>query len=879
MNITPPSPSNSSPSPRATPAPDIPHSLTVGDFLVEPLGFHDPRPAFSWKLPPSASTQSAYRLRVAAGSKVWDSGWRESDRSVFVPYEGEPLASRERVTWSVCVRDGNGRELGPSREAGFELGLLAVSDWQSDWIRPAAGTDPTTEPVSWLRRDFDIAGKIQRARLYATARGAFEFTLNGQRVGNDYFTPGWTNYHQRIDTLTYDVTELLRPGSNTLVATLGTGWYAGRLPFGIKQRGPHGLNPELLAQLEIFHYDGSSQVIGTDEHWQATFRGPILSSSIYDGEHYDARRQHADWGPVAVTPNGGNARLTPKPFPAVRVTECLRPVRMGTPAPGRFVFDFGQNMVGWVRIKVPAEKNRTITIRFAEMLNADGTLYTENYRAALSTDSHTPARTGTVEWEPKFTFHGFQFVELSGLPEGVEPEPDWVTGVVLHSDLRRTGDFQSSHEKLNQLQSNIVWGWRGNSLEIPTDCPQRDERLGWTGDAQVFAPTAMFNFDCLAFWKSWLEGMRGEQLADGVIPDVIPSVNEELINRSPGWMDAATFIPWDVHVRTGDLTILEDNFEMMERLVGWYRSQSPEGLPSNIGGFGDWLQPHAQARETPGDWLGAFRGDTPRPFLGAAFYARSARILAQASLALGRQTEARRYAKESETVRAAFVREFFDEQGGLRNTLETQTAYALAIAFDLLPEEWVMKAGAHLARLVEEADGHLRTGFLGTPHLLSALDATGHADLACGLLFRETYPSWFYPINQGATTMWERWNSYSHESGFGDRRMNSFNHYAYGAVGQWLYERIAGLTPDPAHPGYKHFRVRPLFPKQLQYAAARLETPYGPAASRWQRSNDEIALTIEVPPNTSATVDTPALDGLKPLCPGGHAFTFKTPLA
>lgn len=837
------------------------HSLTVGENSRDPLGFHDPAPAYSWRLPETAKRQTAYRLEIKTASGLRDTGWIDSEQSIFVPHIGAPLPSRTRAAWRVNVRDELGRELGWSEPAHFELGLLSAADWSAKWIRPAGDAPPDREPVGHLRRVFSLpvgSAPVARARLYVTARGLFELHLNGARVGRDHFANGWTAYDQRLDSLTYDVTGQLRSGGNTLEALLGAGWFAGRLPFETRVRGPYGLHPELLLQLEITRADGSRETLVSDELWQGATDGPILASSFYDGEDYDARKTPSDWRPVVAAPDLGSAHITPKPFAPVREVATLPALAVAEPAPRRFVFDLGQNMVGWARVKIPVERDCTVTLRFAEMLKADGTLYTENYRTARSTDTYTPAATGLIECQPHFTFHGFRYVELSGLPTDARPSLAWVTGVVLHTDFATAGRFESSHAKLNQLQRNITWGWRGNALDIPTDCPQRDERAGWTGDALVFAPTALFNTASHAFWKSWLATLRDEQDADGVVPDIIPAARARWRNRSPGWMDAAVFIPWDLYVRTGDLSVLTDNYAMMENLVGWYRARSVGGLLPAIEGYGDWLQPYSQAVATPEEPLAYCRGDTPRPLLGAAFFARDTQILADSARTLGRHEDAAHYATEAATLRAAFVREYFGADGRLRNAPETQTSYALAIVFDLLPPPLAARAGEHLSRLVRAAGGHLRTGFLGTPHLAAALDRTGHADLACELLFKESYPSWFYPINQGATTMWERWNSYSHEHGFGDVKMNSFNHYAYGAIGQWMYERIAGLAPDPAQPGYKHFFVRPLFAPQLDHARAEHETPHGLAVSRWKReTGGRVALEVVVPPNSTATVEFP----------------------
>ncbi|TWT86581.1 Bacterial alpha-L-rhamnosidase [Pseudobythopirellula maris] len=835
------------------------HSLTVGEGFVSPLGFHDATPRFSWKLPAGAERQTAYRLEVVADGDRWESGWVESPRSVFVEYGGRPLRSGERVRWRVQVRDEQGEERPWSERAELETGLLSAEDWQAHWIHPAGEIDPHQERVAWLRRVVSLGGEVARARLHVTARGVFQVEINGERVGRDHFANGWTSYEKRLDTLTYDVTEQLRSGENTLRAMLGTGWYAGKL--GWRNKVAHyGRRPEFLCQLEIELADGKELTVVSDGEWQGTYDGPVLSSSLYDGERHDARRAVEGWAPVVANAELGPARLTPKPLAPVRVVEELSPQQITEPAPGKFVFDLGQNMVGCARISVPTEQGETITLRTSEMLKADGTLYTEAYRTAESTDRYTAAETGRIEWRPSFTFHGFRYVELSGLPAGAEPQASWVSGLVMHSDLDRVGRFDSSHAKLNQLQSNIVWGQRGNFLDIPTDCPQRDERLGWTGDAQVFCPTSMFNYDSHAFWKSWLGSMRDDQFDDGRIPHVVPDVLGN--GGSPGWMDAAVVIPWEVYVRTGDTELLADNLPMMERLVGWYRSQSTDGRITEIKSYGDWLQPYSESN----------KGDTPAALIGTAYYARCADLLSRAAKIVGRDDLARRYADEADRVKAAFAGHYFDSEGTLQNAPPTQTAYLLAIAFELIPSELHGRAAEHVVRLVGEADGHLRTGFLGTPLLVRTLEEQGYPELAYELLLKESYPSWFYSINQGATTMWERWNSYSHADGFGNVSMNSFNHYAYGAIGQWMYERVAGLAPDPAHPGYKHFFVRPLVDGSLESAGVELETAYGLAASSWQKEGGRVTMRVVTPPNTTATIEFPTDRASETVGPGEHEF-------
>lgn len=845
------------------------HSLTVSESFTDPIGFYDSTPTFSWKLPRRTAKQSAYRVEVTSDELLWDSGWVESDQSVLVPYEGEPLTSRQQVVWRVNFRDGAGQPAGWSEPATIEMGLLSSRDWAASWIRPAAEIDTAQERVAWLRKGFGVSKPVRRARLYVTARGVFQASLNGTQVGSEVLAPGWTSYSKRIDTLTYDVTNLLERGHNAIGVALGTGWYAGRLGWK-HDKGLFGRFPEALVQLEIVYQDGSKQSVLSDNEWKATHDGPIRSASLYDGEHYDARKampgwdragfDDTRWDPVIAEMELGEARLAPKPFGTSVVTETVPTVSVAEPAPGHFVFDLGQNLVGWMALEMPGVAGEPIQVRCAEMLNPDGTIYTDNYRTAKSTNVYTPAETGVFRWKPTFTFHGFRYLELTGVPEGTTPDPSWVTGLVVHTRMPKIGSFRSSDELLNRLQANISWGQRGNFLDVPTDCPQRDERLGWTGDAQAFCSTALFNYDCHAFFKSWLGSMRDDQLADGQIPHVIPDVLRGKAG-SPGWMDAATIVPWDVYVRTGDREILADNYAMMTALVDWYRARAKDGVVRQIGGFGDWLQPYSEDR----------RGETPKPLLGSAFFAKSLQILADSAAVLGKPEHAA-LQHEAEAVRRAFADHFFDGRGRLKGPNATQTGYVLALEFGLVPEPLRAAAAGELVRLIEDADGHLRTGFLGTPYLTRVLDNTGHTDTAFSLLFNPTYPSWFFSIHQGATTMWERWDSYTHADGFHPQSMNSFNHYAYGAVGSWMYERVAGLAVDPARPGYKHFYIRPAIGGPLTSAHADLETPYGRAASGWSLDGDTLTMQVEVPPNTTATVEFPTDRQREVLAAGRHEF-------
>ncbi len=927
------------------------HSLRVGENFVNPIGFYDPSPLLSWKLPANngIESQSAYRIVVtnkpandATAVTVWDSGRKLSDQSVWVPYEGPDLQSRQRVFWRVKFWDNEGRESAWSHEALVEMGLLANSDWNAKWIevsRPAAiddkvkvlkadfgnkdgdspqvadvtqrlnqaiknsgkpvrvvarrlGVDPAPgkpkklwvdyevngekksdvvgekglfdpfppivpQPGYYLRREFDVPRKVVKARLFASALGIYCFYINGNRVGDDVLSPGYTTYSKRVETLTYDVTAMLRNGSNAIGARLGEGWYAGNLLLRDRKE-LQGLTPKLLGQLELTYEDGTVATISTDQTWKGTDAGPITAGGLYHGEDYDARKELGDWSSadfddeswkvVKSTAVAGKRLLSPKRLPPVKVMKQVRAVKLSEPEAGKYVFDFGQNLVGNPSVKIPISAGEKIKFRFAEMLEKDGSLYTTSYRSARSQASFIAATEGEIEgeieWEPSLTFFGFRYLEISGLSRGSELKLDSAMAKVYHTDFESTGAFTSSHAKLNQLQSNIRWGQISNFIDIPTDCPQRDERLGWTGDAQVFCPTSFFNYDVHSFWSRWLQSVRDDQDEEGKIPHTVPATNFGY--ASPGWADVVVTAPWDVYVRTGDKRILSDNYDAMKKWVSVYQRES-EGLIPTAKGFGDWLQPYTKTDN---------KGDTAQDLIATAYFGRDARILAWAAKALGNADDAARYVKLHSDIRAAFSKRYFSAES-VSSGADTQTACLMGLAYDLIEPDLKDVVADRLIKKFEEADRHLRTGFLGTPLLAPVFDELGYPEICFELLFKESYPSWFFPINQGATTMWERWNSYSHADGFGDANMNSFNHYAYGAIGQFMYERVAGLSPDPENPGYKHFFIRPLIGGSLESASAELETPYGKAKSGWENSGGQLTIHATIPPNTTATCVLP----------------------
>ncbi len=875
-----------------------PIALTVNEGIVEPLGFHDETPTFSWQLDDQrqGAKQTAYQLLVedkvgASKQLLWDSKKVTSNQSVYVPYLGPALKSRQGISWKVRYWDQNGKVSSWSTSANLELGLLNNTDWQASWIYIADPDDikkkqactvdctagnvnpagtlgvETVNPVMYLRKSFNLIQVPTSARLYLTAKGLVDFRINGQLVTPNAFLPGWTDYTQKIETLTYDVSALLRTGENVLAAQISDGWYAGTI-----SKRFYGKVPELLAQLELSSAKGEIvQTVVTDANWMLSTDGAITLADIWHGEDYDARKELTGWDqpeysyakenvavfkPVAASAIDNKISLTPKRFQGVKVIETLSPISHQIFDDGKVVYDLGQNMVGWVTIKLPALKGKNVKIQMAEMLNDDGTLYRGNYRAARSEANYIPAKDGIAEYTQTFSFFGFRYVQISGFDASHAPELDWVKGQVLHTDFKRTGHFESSHKKLNKLYSNIIWGQKGNFLDIPTDCPQRDERYGWTGDAQVFAPVSLANFDTHAFWMSYLETMKMEMKADGGVPQLLPSNQYIDWANAAGWGDAAFVIPWQLYLRTGDIEVLKEFYPMMKKRVNYYSNKAKYGLVEETKSFGDWLQPKRYKAFKEGFGYGKNRGETSMRLLTTSYYGYGAFILAQSAQALGKVKEAEEHQQLFNQIAKAAATTFFDNNGKLVEGTETQTAYVLPLAFGLITGEQAEKVATQLSNRIKEDGDLLNTGFLGTAELIPTLEKYGLRDQAMGILFSSDYPGWFYSIDQGATTLWERWNSYTKKDGFGDDSMNSFNHYAYGAIGRFFYENLAGISPALSKPGYQEIIVKPILDQRipLDYANASIATRYGSASNAWKKTKSGWEMTTVIPANASGKI-------------------------
>ena len=829
----------------------------ICEYQSNPLGIDVKSPRLSWQIHTDKQNlmQSAYEIRVVESSGAlhhqsklaWNSGKINSDQSVNVEYKGLPLKSRTRYYWQVRVWGSNGKATGWSEPAFWETALLDPSLWKAEWIAAKGKNSDDHRPVCF-RKEFSCPKKIQSARIYISSLGLYDVRLNGEKITADLFTPGWTSYNKRIQYQTYDVTALLK-SENALGVVVGDGWFRGNVGGKVKNNY-YGDRSAVIAQLEIIYSDGTTAEIVTDETWR-TANGAIIESDIYNGETYDARLENAEWDrpgfaagsfvPAVLLDHPKNILVASVSYPVRAITE-IKPIKIIRTPKGETVYDMGQNMVGWVRLKVKGKPGEHVVMKFAEVLDKEGNFYTDNLRSAKATDEYILKGGEAETYEPHFTFHGFRFVKLEQFPG--TPDLNTVTGIVIHSDMPPTGSFTSSDSLINRLQHNIQWGQKGNFLDIPTDCPQRNERLGWTGDAQVFAPTAAFNFNVAPFFTKWMLDLAADQLSDGKVPDVIPDVRSGR-GSSAAWGDAAVVVPWTVYLAYGDTRILEIQYASMKSWVGYMHQRAGEKhLWTGDNHYGDWL---AYA-STDSDYPGA---TTDMDLIATAYDAYSTKRLAEIARILGKQEDAANYEKTAQDIKAAFIREFVTPAGRL--TSNTQTAYSLALAFDLMPDSLVSKAAGYLAQDVRKM-GHLTTGFVGTPLLCQALSDHGHADLAFKLLMRKEYPSWLYPVTQGATTIWERWDGQKPDGTFQDASMNSFNHYAYGAIGEWLYSYIAGLVIDPENPGYKHFFLQPHPGGGLTSASASLNTLYGTILSEWKIENGSMEYTCMIPPNTSATV-------------------------
>ncbi len=844
------------------------------DYRTNPLGIGTSKPRFCWEMISEKrnTLQIAYRIVCALSQEDlvnklnlhWDTGKIESDKSIQIEYDGPVLQSSQRIYWQVKIWDNHNREYEWSEVAFWEMGLLNPSDWKASWIEPDIEEDTSeSNPCPFLRKEFSVNGKVHRAVVSISGRGLYQFFLNGEKVSDDLFTPGWTSYHHRIQYQAYDITDMLKNGNNAFGAILGDGWYRGFFGWQGK-RNLYGDKLSFIAQILINYSDGTQDTIGSDDTWKSA-TGPILKSDLYNGEIYDARLEmeswnHSefndkDWRGVKVADQSKEILVSSESNP-VRITEEIKPVKKLITPKGELVFDLGQNIVGWIQFSLKGRKGLMITLRYAEVLDKEGNFYIDNLRAAKAEDQYIFKSDEIETFEPHFTFHGFRYLKVDGYEDEIEPQN--ITGKIIHTDMRSTGNFECSDPLVNQLQKNIQWGLRGNFLDVPTDCPQRDERMGWTGDAQVFAPTACFNMDTAAFFTKWMNDFSVDQKKDGSVPWVVPMVVEGGGGTgwsdgygATGWADAAIIIPWTIYQIYGDTGILEKQYNSMKAWVEYMRRESGNDHLFNTGfHFGDWLAYATTKCDYPG-------ATTDKDLIATAYFYYSTLLLQKIAAILGKMDDADNFEKLRSEIKKAFQKEFLSQTGRLSSN--TQTAYVLALAFNLIPDVLKTIAAKRLADDVIKF-GHITTGFLGTPLICDVLAENGYPDLAYMLLFRKEYPSWLYPVSIGATTIWERWDGIRPDGSFQDPGMNSFNHYAYGAVGNFLYTKVAGISVDPVSPGYKKFRINPLISDKLTFAKAEYHSIHGDIKSYWQINDNKLLLDVTIPSNTTATIEFRAND-------------------
>ena len=887
------------------------------EYLENPVGIDETAPRLSWHVESGkrGQKQTAYRILVASSSEMcnpgqtdlWDSGRIDSNQTIHVEYAGKPLASRQRCFWKVKAWDRKGVESEWSETARWSMGLLADSDWSASYISYRDDTPIFKRrdslflpPVRNYRKEFSSDKTIKNATVYATALGIYELELNGKPVGDAYFAPGWTDYRQRAYYKAYDVTDLIRNGANAIGASVADGWYSGYVAYGLLTgigtekigRYTYGKTPSLMTQLEIEYEDGSRRVIATDRSWKVTGEGPIREADLLMGEFYDARTEIPGWStagfddsgwenaifaeengrPIAMFyeagepgPNGETPKIEAferdlgfrKPkleaFPGVpvRVTQEIRPVEITKRAEGTYVFNLGQNFAGNIRLKVKGPEGHKVTLRYGEMLHPDGRLMTENLRKARATDYYICKGNPSGEvYTPRFTFHGFQYVELSNFPG--EPDLDTVTGLVLHSDTPLTSTFECSDPMVNQLFSNIVWTQRANFVDLPTDCPQRDERMGWTGDAQAYVGTAVYNADTGAFYTKWLRELMESQRPSGAFPGFAPFPFHRGWDFGTAWADAGVICPWTIWQAYDDTRVIERCWEPMSRFMEWRKRTSVDNLGVVHGnGWGDWLS----------------QGEiTPIEYIDSVYFALTTKMMAEMAEATNRGAEAEKHRRQFQRTKVAFGKKYLNEDGSLE--VKTQTAYALALFADLVPDKLREATGQHLADLLQFNGNHMATGFLGTRPLLPVLSSVGQHDLAVFLLQSHEFPSWGYEIDQGATSIWERWDSYTKEDGFGrhNAAMNSFAHYSFGAVCEWMFRILAGIGSEG--PGYSQIIIRPSPPspgsnaqhKPIDWVRASYESIQGKIVSDWKVEGDHFRLNVTVPTNTTAKVFLPATD-------------------
>lgn len=873
------------------------------DHLEAPVGL-EAMPCFGWTMESDGFNvcQTGYQLQIALdegfAQLIHDSGRVDSEESAYVRVVGPAL--QPCTVYHVRVRVWSQTEESAwSAPATFVTGMVGQM-WQAKFISAETAADWSNSKGTYLRKAWVCAKPVKEAFVCATALGVYQLTINGCPVGEDQMAPGWTSYHRHLCYQTYDVTKLVSQGENVVGAHVGAGWYKGLMGFTL-ERNLYGERTALLMQMLIRYEDGTEETIVTDESWLGC-NSPVTFSEIYDGEHYDARLEQPGWDRPGFVPALGEAKtnvhpkpnrdrwlnphsseekvqqraeaaayqpedilwrsvqlvdapmdvLTPQPGSRVAIMEEVPVKQIITTPQGDTVLDFGQNITGWVRFSVRGQAGEMVHIRCFETLDAQGNAYFDNLRTAKAEVRYICRGEGVETYQEHFSFQGFRYAKLETWVG--EVQADAFVGCAVHSNMRKTGSFTCSNPLLNQLQSNIEWGMRGNFLDIPTDCPQRDERVGWTGDAQIFSRTACYLRDTYQFFSKWLRDVALDQTEEGGVPHVVPNflqfykVDDWLLGQgahsAAAWADVAVIMPWNLYLTFGDRQILEQQFDSMRRWINFMRDHAVDYIWNFKLQFGDWVALDAEE--------GSYWGATPNDLTCTAYFAYSTSLFVKCCRVLGKAEMAAEYEALYQHIVDKFQRTFLDENGVM--TVQTQTAHIVALYFGLVPQKGKAGTVAGLKRLLDKENGHLVTGFVGTPYFCHALSQNGCREEAYALLMKEDFPSWLYQVKCGATTVWEHWDGLKPDGTMWSPDMNSFNHYAYGAVGEWLYRVVAGLEIDEHAPGYKHSILAPQTGGGLTWVSAGYDSAYGLVSTQWTKEGNTVVLTVQVPVNTSATI-------------------------
>lgn len=827
------------------------------EYTSNPLGIDVARPRFSWVIEHSerGQFQSVYRVLVASSQKnldtengdKWDSGKVVSEKSVNVIYAGSALKSEQTYYWKVRVWDKDGKISPWSKVTTFEMGLLDPDNWKGKWIEgkgygkstffdPVQGTTTKELHGYLLRKEFSVKKDIVRARVYVSGLGYYELRINGSKIGDSVLEPGWTDYKKRVLYSTYDVGKYLEKGENTVGIMLGNGRHIEAYGYG---------PPKVILQLNMEFTDDTSQSIVTDDAWK-TAQGPIVANDIYSGETYDARLERldwdtpfyddSDWDKARIADGPGGKLVSQASFPPIKVTKIIQPVEITNPKSEAYIYDFGQNFTGWVRLCLSGPRGTKVNLRYAELLHEDGMLNIVPNRGAKATDTYVLKGEGREVYEPRFTYHGFRYVEVTDFPG--TPILESIEGCVVHSAVESTGGFICSNPLINSIHKNVLWGQLSNLMSIPTDCPQRDERMGWMGDAQLVAEEAIYNFDMVGFYTKWLEDIGDSQSEDGSVPDVVPAY-WSLYPADPVWGTACVVIPWYLYQYYGDRRVLEKCYPVMKRWVEFLTSKATDYVLS-YSKYGDWCPPaHIRPVDTPGELTSSW------------YYYHDSLILSKIAHILGKSAETKKYSQLSSKIKEAFNKKFLKDD---HYATGSQTCNVLPLFLDMVPAD---KQKAVLKNLIDDIvvthGGRLNTGIVGTRYILDVLTKYGRAEIAYRLAVQSTYPGWGYMLREGATTLWERWEYLA------DGGMNSHNHIMFGSIDAWFYKVLAGINIDPASPGFGRIIIKPYLVGDLSYVSASIKTTRGMIHSSWKKGYHTLVLSITLPVNTQAKVSVPKM--------------------